>query len=97
MTWNISKNEFVGIYEITSDTEDDFFVEIWGEKAKEYGYVMAAAPELLEALEELADIVDGLNNGDDYKIDCFTTQPARAAIAKAKGVVEHEEDFDVRS
>ena len=46
--------------------------------------LIAAAPELLEALEELADLVDDLVDGI-YRPDSFTTQPARAAIAKAKG------------
>ena len=40
--------------------------------------------ELLEALEELADLVDLIRSGD-YTPDSFTTQPARAAIAKATG------------
>lgn len=49
--------------------------------------LIAAAPELLEALEELSGIVQGLLDGDDCQnsIDSFTLQPARAAIAKAKG------------
>ena len=43
--------------------------------------LIAMAPELLDALEELVDIVDG----DRDQIDSFTTQPARLAIKKAKG------------
>ena len=46
--------------------------------------LIAAAPDLLEALEELADLVDCIRSGD-YTPDSFTTQPARAAIAKATG------------
>lgn len=46
--------------------------------------LIAAAPELLEALEEMVDLFDGLVSGE-YQPDSFTTQPARAAIAKAKG------------
>lgn len=46
--------------------------------------LIAAAPELLEALTELADLVDAIREGE-YRPDSFTTQPARAAIAKAKG------------
>jgi hypothetical protein len=40
--------------------------------------------ELLEALEELVDLMEAVRTGE-YKPDSFTTQPARAAIAKAKG------------
>jgi hypothetical protein len=46
------------------------------------GLLIAAAPDLLEALSELADLVDGILVGD-YKPDSFTLQPARAALAKA--------------
>ena len=47
--------------------------------------LIAAAPELLEELEELADFFDAMVDGE-YTPDGFTTQPARAAIAKARGV-----------
>ena len=40
--------------------------------------------DLLEALEELVDIVDGAREEGYDNIDYFTTQPARTAIAKAK-------------
>ena len=46
--------------------------------------LVAAAPGLLAALEELADLMDDVVNGE-YSPDSFTTQPARIAIAKAKG------------
>lgn len=42
---------------------------------------------LLEALIELVDLVDGIRAGSDTP-DSFTTQPARAVIAKAKGQTE---------
>lgn len=38
---------------------------------------------LLDALTELCDLVDDWTSSS-YKPDTFTTQPARAAIAKAK-------------
>ena len=46
--------------------------------------LIATAPELLEALEEAVEIVDSISDGD-YIPDSFTTQPWRAAIAKARG------------
>ena len=47
-------------------------------------HLIAAAPDLLEALEELVDLFGGLVSGE-YPPDGFTTQPARDAIAKARG------------
>ena len=47
--------------------------------------LIAAAPDLLDALKELADLVDLIRAGD-YTPDSFTTQPARAAIAKATAI-----------
>lgn len=44
--------------------------------------LIAAAPELLDALEELIDIIE---NGD--KLDSFTLQPAKCIVIKAKGEV----------
>ena len=40
--------------------------------------------ELVDAAEELRDIVDGIYEGDDYKIDSFTTQPITAALKDLK-------------
>ena len=48
--------------------------------------LIAAAPDLLDALEELSLLMDDVRNGE-YTPDHLTTQPARAAIAKAKGEV----------
>ena len=42
----------------------------------------AITDELLDTLKELVDIVD---NTDLLDIDRFTTQPAHALLAKAKG------------
>lgn len=46
--------------------------------------LIAAAPDLLEALEELSNLMQGVIDGT-YKPDSFTFQPAKHAIAKAKG------------
>lgn len=40
--------------------------------------------KLVEALEELYELVEAAREGE-YCIDSFTTQPARAALALAKG------------
>ena len=48
--------------------------------------LIAAAPELLEALQELCEIVeDAIEQKSAKDLDSFTLQPARAAIAKATG------------
>ena len=52
-------------------------------------YLISAAPDLLEALQKIVNNWDNLHPKD--------RQQARAAISKAKGLVEREEDFDVRS
>lgn len=49
-----------------------------------YAHLIAAAPELYEALNELADLMQGVIEGD-YKPDRFTLQVAKAALAKARG------------
>ena len=46
--------------------------------------LMAAAPDLLEAVEEIIELMDAVNDGQ-YAIDSFTTQPAKEAIQKARG------------
>ena len=48
--------------------------------------LIAAAPELLEALQELCEIVeDAIEQKSAKDLDSFTLQLARAAIAKATG------------
>lgn len=54
-----------------------------GSKALSNARLIAAAPDLLEALSELCDIVHGLIEDGAPHVDSFTLQPARAAIAKA--------------
>jgi len=43
-----------------------------------------ANAELVGALEELCELMDAVRDGS-YKPDSFTTQPARAALSRAKG------------
>jgi hypothetical protein len=52
-------------------------------KAEENARLIAAAPELLEALQEFLSEYDGFQNGDGDP--CPTLQRARAAIARATG------------
>lgn len=52
------------------------------EQALELEHLRSINAELLAALQELADLMDGIIDGS-YRPDSFTTQPARAAIAKA--------------
>lgn len=47
-------------------------------------HLIAAAPDLYDALEELHDIVTAIYEGD-YQPDYFTLQPARLALKKARG------------
>jgi hypothetical protein len=53
-------------------------VDDWQADAK----LIAAAPELLEALQELRDLMQGVIDGD-YEPDSLTLQIADAAIAKS--------------
>lgn len=51
---------------------------------KANAHLIAAAPELYEALEELVDLMEGVRTGD-YTPDSFTNQVAHSALAKARG------------
>ena len=53
------------------------------QREEEIARLRAERDALREALEELCDIVDAHRGAGD--IDSFTTQPARAALALAKG------------
>lgn len=50
------------------------------EKAKANAMLIAAAPDLLEALERVMR-----GDGDDYQLDHHSYEIVRSAIAKAKG------------
>lgn len=47
-------------------------------------YLIAAAPDLYAALDELHDLVNMMIEGE-YEPDSFTIQPARLALKKARG------------
>ena len=49
-------------------------------------HLIAAAPDMYEALKELADIMEVVIEAPDVaQLDSFTLQPARQALAKAEG------------
>jgi hypothetical protein len=59
--------------------------EGWSDReASELCKRIAILPELLDALEELADLMDDVKSGD-YTPDSFTCQAARRVLAAAKG------------
>lgn len=64
---------------------DDAPVPDFNAEQRANARLLTAAPDLLGALEEIVDLWDAMLAGE-YRPDSFTTQPARAAIAKAKGV-----------
>jgi len=47
-----------------------------------------ALPEVVEALRELADLVDYIE--EEYMVDSFTSQTARTALAKLEGVQDSQ-------
>ena len=56
------------------------------EEMEDNAHLIAAAPDLLEALQELCEIVeDAIEQKSAKDLDSFTLQPARAAIARATG------------
>ena len=92
-------------WEAKSDSKDDVRWHVvgmsgwvcsdWGsgapeEKRKVDAHLIAAAPDLLAALEELLVIMRAAQAGrmsidGSTMVDSFTLQPAELAIAKAKG------------
>ena len=58
--------------------------EGWTEEHQANARLIAAAPDLLEALEELVTIVETAREEGYDNIDYSTTKPARLAIEKAK-------------
>lgn len=52
-----------------------------------YKYIVAiinSHEKLVDALQELVNIVDGIDEGIDYTIDSLTTQPAKQALKEAE-------------
>lgn len=56
-----------------------------GIQAEANAKLMAAAPEMYEALKEIVDLFDGLMHGGFQKLESFTLKPARLALIKAQG------------
>ena len=84
--WSI---DLIDQYLITSDEDGLIVADIACEDRPDdellyNSLLVAAAPDLLEALEKLADLMDAVISGE-YKPDSNTGQPARIAIAKARG------------
>ena len=92
--WHISEKKEGGYNIIDGDhlntivTTSDFHTTYWKPNAA----LIAAAPELLDALESAVYDMEELNRnwhelglGDDNPISIDTIAAARAAIAKAKG------------
>ena len=69
-----------GGYEVAEVYSDDCDRD----EAMANAHLIAAAPDLYAALEELADLMDAVRAGD-YTPDSFTCQPAQIALAKARG------------
>ena len=79
-----SELEPVGLwFDILEYSPNDDDIKRWFADAR----LIAAAPELLNTLEELADLMEDTINGT-YIPNSFTLQPSRAAIAKATGKEE---------
>ena len=77
-----------GDKELVIETQD---VRVWVDfddvnhtLADATAHLIAAAPDLYEALKELADLMRGVIAGD-YTPDSFTLQPADAALGRARG------------
>jgi hypothetical protein len=80
--WKIEENLDQGNIDIRSDDIYRFYIaEVWGgmDAHKANAHLIAAAPDLLEALEALVKQAEG------HKAVGVYWDEARAAIAKAKG------------
>jgi len=92
--WVAKESEFPKVINIHVNVEGSPIANVatdfnWRpkEEGKANAQLIAAAPEMYDALKELVDLVEGIMLGD-YKPDSFTLQPARFAISKAEGSEE---------
>ena len=87
--------DYDGCWEITSVGTSKRIVQIWGDDDEDEcnAHLMAAAPQMLEALEDLAALVAVVNTGAQpdvgqhnwYDLRSHLLMQARAAIAAAEG------------
>ena len=88
--WHVDEQNCHAGNVATCHGDADTWFEVWSPNWSEgidqeaNAHLIAAAPELYEALDELADLMQGVIEGD-YKPDSFTLQVAKAALAKARG------------
>ena len=87
--WEISKHatpDYAPQYGIYSGNND--LATVRGDNAQADAHLIAAAPELLEALENALNVLAGIAAGDLKTIgrNSPAIKQARAAIAKTKGL-----------
>ena len=87
--WKRGKADFADRIVTDSDDQQQTIAEVWyfGHSCATLdanACLLAAAPELLEALEEAAELLDDAASGE-YKPDSFSSEAARAVIATARG------------
>ena len=75
-------------YRVVSNNKPTYFVasvEGWGDICKANAHLIAAAPELLEALKAMVASYDGIRDGLTSPVVIAKLRMADAAIAKAEG------------
>lgn len=68
-----------------ADADDGYGSEVITEEDRANGRLIAAAPELLEALKSVVDQLEGIGIPDWHGAEGLCLESAKAAIAKAEG------------